>query len=69
MVIRCARCNKKLFKYYKKCPGKLWHLWKRNIIEDNTEREGDKVLCPKCGAVIGIDKPNQIKLIKGAYKY
>ena len=69
MTIRCSRCNKKVFKYYKKCPGKLWHLWKNNILEDNSKREREKVLCPRCGSIIGIEKKAYIKLIKGAYTY
>ena len=69
ITIRCSRCNKKIFRYYKRTPGKLWHLWKSNVVEDLSRRRGEKVLCPKCGAVIGVEKKAYIKLIKGSYTY
>ncbi len=53
----------------KKSPGKLWHCWKSNILRDYSKRQGDKVLCPKCGNIIGIEKKAYIKLIKGTYRY
>ena len=61
LKIRCARCNKLIFKYLKVGKGRLWHCWKGRIIEDHSVREGNEVRCV-CGNLIGIDKGRYIKL-------
>ena len=69
LIVRCGKCRAKIFKYYKSGSGRLWHCWKSKIIEDYSIRNGDKVICPKCGNIIGLEKKDHIKLIKGEYKY
>ena len=69
LIVRCSRCRTKIFKYLKVGSGKLWHCWKSKILEDYSVRENEKVSCPKCGLVIGFEKKDHIKLIKGRYKY
>jgi hypothetical protein len=61
LVLKCAKCRRKLYKYLKVGKGRLLHCWKGRIDEDNTKKHGDIVKCP-CGNVIGIDKGKFIKL-------
>ncbi len=69
IIVRCSRCRAKIFRYLKVGSGKLWHCWKNRILDDYSKRQGDRVLCPKCGSLIGIEKKNYVKLVKGAYRY
>ena len=56
LKIKCAKCGKKLIVYLKVGEGRLWHCWKKRIIEDYTLKEGNEVKCPYCGNLIGLDK-------------
>jgi len=56
LKIRCARCGTLLFVYLKVGEGRLWHCWRKRIIEDYTVKVGDDVKCPKCGAIVGLEK-------------
>ncbi len=62
VTVKCAKCKAKIFKYRKFGKGKLWHCWKDRIVDDYSIRDGDKVLCPVCGNVIGVDQGKWIKL-------
>lgn len=68
LIIRCVRCNNKVFKYLKIGEGKVWHCWKGRIIEDYSIYDGKKVRC-KCGNLIGVDEGKWIKLKQHAIKY
>jgi len=61
MIIKCALCKQKLFKYVKIGTGRLLHLWRGRIIEDETIKVGDNIKC-QCGNLIGIDEKKWIKL-------
>jgi hypothetical protein len=61
LVLKCAKCRRKLYKYLKVGKGRLLHCWKGRIREDYTVRKGDTVRC-SCGNVIGVDKGSYIKL-------
>lgn len=61
ITVKCANCRKKLFRYEKVGKGRLWHLWKERITEDNSVREGSEVRCT-CGNLIGIEEAKWIKL-------
>jgi len=63
MIIKCAKCKQKIFKYVKIGKGKLWHCWKDRIIEDLSIHKENNILC-KCGNLIGIDEKKWIKLKK-----
>ncbi len=68
LIIRCVKCNNKIFKYLKIGEGKVWHCWKGRIIEDYSIHDGRKVRC-KCGNLIGVDEGKWIKLKQHAIKY
>jgi hypothetical protein len=61
LIIKCAKCKQKIFRYVKIGKGKLWHCWKDRIIEDFSIHDGKKILC-KCGNLIGNDEEKWIKL-------
>lgn len=61
LIIKCAKCKRKVFKYVKIGKGKLWHCWKDRIIEDLSIKEGKYIKC-NCGNLIGIDEEKWIKL-------
>ena len=63
MIIKCAGCKRKLWKYYKVGSGRVLRCHKRNITKMYRVVWGDnKVRCP-CGMAIGIDKGSYIKMI------
>jgi hypothetical protein len=68
IVIKCAKCKKKIFKYVKIGKGKLWHCWKDRIIEDNSIRDGDKVKC-QCSNLVGIEENKWIKMKQHSFTY
>jgi hypothetical protein len=61
LIIKCAKCKRKIFRYVKIGKGKLWHCWKGRIIEDFSIHDGKNILCI-CGNLIGIDEEKWIKL-------
>ncbi len=61
MILKCAKCKRKVFKYVKIGKGKLWHCWKDRIIEDLSVHEGKDIKC-NCGNLIGVDENKWIKL-------
>ncbi|MCK4360043.1 MAG: hypothetical protein KAW92_15145 [Candidatus Cloacimonetes bacterium] len=63
MIIKCDKCNKKIFKYLKVGKGRLWHCWKERILKDYSMRDGEKIKC-QCGNIIGIDQGKWIKMRK-----
>ncbi|RLE59577.1 MAG: hypothetical protein DRJ35_05445 [Thermoprotei archaeon] len=62
LKIKCAKCGHTLMKYLKIGEGRLWHCWKKRILQDYTVKKGDEVRCPKCGALIGLDKGPYINI-------
>jgi len=65
IIIKCSKCNKKIFKYIKIGKGKLLHCWKDRIVENNSIQNDNKIFC-KCGNFIGIDENNYFKLKKNS---
>jgi len=63
LLIRCARCKRKLWKYLKIGPGRLLVCHKDRITRtwDHT-RDGDDLLC-LCGTRVAIDKTDHLKII------
>jgi len=68
IIVRCAKCKRKIFKYRKIGKGKLLHCWKDRLIEDYTLREQNEVRC-ECGNLIGIDEGKWIKMKQYAFFY
>ena len=68
IVIKCARCKGKIFKYLKFGKGRLLHCWKERVIEDYSVREGNEVKC-RCGNLIGIDEGKWVKMKQHSFFY
>jgi hypothetical protein len=68
LVIRCAACKKKLWKYDKIGPGEVLRCHKARITQKYTvtTARGRKIQC-SCGKDIGIDKGSFIKMIGKAF--
>ena len=61
IVIKCAKCRAKVFKYLKIGKGRLLHCWEERIIEDYSVRNEIEVKC-HCGNLIGIDEGKWIRM-------
>jgi L-lactate utilization protein LutB len=70
LIIRCAACKNKLWKYDKIGKGKVLRCHKDRIIQFYSEKiiENDKYKC-SCGKAIGIDKGTFIKMDPKAFVY
>ncbi|WP_218915342.1 hypothetical protein [Hippea maritima] len=54
-------------RYRKIGKGRLLRCYKDRIKEDYTIKEGNKVFCPNCGNLFGIDYGAFIKVRKGSF--
>jgi len=64
LLIKCATCKRKLWKYEKFGRGEVLRCYKSRIDREfEFIQEGNKILC-LCGKEIGIDKGKHIKKIK-----
>jgi hypothetical protein len=70
LVLRCAACRKKLWRYNKIGKGEVLRCHKARIDRDygNCSTDGDKIHCI-CGNIIGIDKGSYYKMIGKAFTY
>lgn len=69
LVIRCAACKNKLWKYDKIGPGEVLRCHRARITQIYIlEQQGPRVRC-SCGKDIGIDKGSFIKMISKAFTY
>jgi len=70
LVLRCAACRKKLWRYDKIGPGEVLRCHKQRIEKDyrNCIETGGRVSC-RCGKDIGIDKGSYYKMIGKAFTY
>ena len=68
IVIRCARCKSKVFKYVKVGKGRILHCWRDRIAEDYSVRDGNEVKC-RCGNLIGIDERTWVKMKRHSFIY
>ncbi len=67
LIVRCAACKKKLFRYDKIGKGHVVRCHKARIERDfggASEHEG-KLICA-CGKEIGIDKVTHYRMIAGS---
>lgn len=70
LTIRCARCKTKLFKYEKLGKGHVLRCHKSRIARSfDVAQEGDRLLCPKCGETVGLDKGGYYSMNKGGFTY
>lgn len=70
LIIRCAACKNKLWKYDKIGQGKVLRCYKTRIerFYSGIIKVANKVKCP-CGKDIGIDKGTFIKMDPKAFVY
>ena len=70
LVLRCAACRKKIWRYHKIGKGEVLRCHKERIDRDygNCSTDGYKIRC-SCGNDIGIDKGNYYKMIANAFTY
>jgi hypothetical protein len=69
LVLRCAACKKKLWKYDKIGPGEVLRCHKARIIKKYAfTARNHKIQCT-CGKDIGIDKGTFIKMIAKTFTY
>jgi len=68
VVIKCAKCKGKIFKYLKIGKGRILHCWKGRIVEDYSAQDGNEVKC-QCGNLVGIDEGKWIKMKQRSFTY
>jgi len=74
LIIKCAGCKRKLWKYHKIGHGKVLRCHKERMtrtyldLSTATDVTNAKVSC-LCGKEIGIDKGSYIKMIEKAFIY
>jgi len=69
LVIKCAACKSKLWKYDKIGQGEVLRCHKDRITKRyQVKQEEDRIRC-LCGRDIGIDKGSYIKMIGKAFTY
>jgi hypothetical protein len=69
LVIRCAACKNKLWRYDKIGPGEVLRCHKARITRKYTFAEKNQKIQCSCGKDIGIDKGSFIKMISKAFTY
>mgnify|MGYP002738674857 CR=1 FL=1 len=72
LVIRCAACKTKLYRYLKIGPGKVLRCHKARIkrIFNKPVIDADgSVRCPKCGTVFAKDGPKYLTMIRDGFTY
>ncbi|MBU0960598.1 MAG: hypothetical protein KKH60_03650 [Proteobacteria bacterium] len=69
LIIHCAACKKKLWRYDKIGQGEVLRCHKERISKMyNFQTQGNKIYCP-CGKKIGIDKGSFYKMIVKTFTY
>jgi hypothetical protein len=70
LVLKCAACKKKLWRYDKIGPGDVLRCHKDRIkkMYAPLKEEDNKIKC-SCGKNIGVDKGTFIKMISKAFTY
>lgn len=67
LVLKCAACKKKLWRYDKIGPGQVLRCHKSRIDKLYQSIAPDEKVRCACGAVVGIDKGAHIKMIAKAF--
>lgn len=69
LILKCAACKRKLWRYDKIGPGEVLRCHKDRIKKMyNSRVEGGKIQC-LCGKDVGIDKGSFYKMIGKAFTY
>ncbi len=69
LVIKCAACRKKLWRYDKIGPGALLRCHKSRIDKMYQQIDLNGRICCTCGNQVGTDKGRFIKMIPKAFTY
>ena len=69
LIIRCAACGRKLWRYDKIGPGEVLRCHKDRILKVFNARTGGGRISCACGRDIGIDKGSFYKMIARAFTY
>ncbi|XPV75919.1 MAG: hypothetical protein ACNI27_14970 [Desulfovibrio sp.] len=72
LVIKCARCRKKLWKYFKIGSGEVLRCHKERIKKEfipiEKMQKEHKLICP-CGNIIALDKGKHFSMVKKSVTY
>ncbi|HDN64802.1 MAG TPA: hypothetical protein ENF23_00655 [Methanosarcinales archaeon] len=68
IIIKCAKCKRKIFKYQKIGKGRLWHCWNDRILRDYSVRGGNEVKC-RCGNLIGVAEERWVNMRQHSFTY
>ena len=71
LVIKCAKCHQKIWKYDKIGKGEVLRCHKDRItnVYSEVDFDGHKVHCPNCNLPLGIDRGSFYKMDPKAFKY
>ena len=69
LVLKCAGCKKKLWRYDKIGPGEVLRCHKTRITKMYQMISLDRKVQCTCGKTIGIDKGQFVKMIGNAFTY
>ena len=67
IVIRCAKCKRKIFTYQKIGKGRVLRCYKDRIVRFYPVRDLQNVEC-LCGQVIGFDEGRWIRMKQSAFE-
>jgi len=68
IIIKCAQCKRKIFKYKKIGKGRVLRCYKDRIARYYPIQDQQNVQC-LCGQIIGIDEGKWIKMKQNAFEY
>ena len=68
IIIKCAKCKRKIFRYQKIGKGRLWHCWNDRIIRDYSVRDGNEIKC-QCGNLIGVAEEKWVNMRQHSFTY
>ena len=71
LVIKCAKCHQKIWKYDKIGKGEVLRCHKDRItnVYSEVDFDGHKIHCPNCNLPLGIDRGSFSKMDPKAFKY
>lgn len=71
LIIKCAKCKTKLFRYLKIGQGKVLRCHKSRIqrVYNEPLLKGEEVKCPKCKSVFAKDHPARYEMIREGFTY
>lgn len=70
LLIRCAACKRKLWRYEKFGPGEVLRCHRKRIRKDfGNIIDGESKITCRCGQEIGIDKGTYYKMIPRSFSH